>query len=521
MDASSRPRSPVARVRRGRALAYAAGFLGLLAASYPLGSGYGGRLAHHAGYHLVAVDDAVAHAPAPPRHTVFVLVDGLRRDAAARSRTVARLREVGQCRATQVGPISISRAMYAVFSTGLEQDRSGSRNNSETSPLAADSIWQVARRSGRRVVGYSEEGYFRELFPDGFDRYETPPAAEDYFAQAELTDLLLVHPVYVDGAGHAHGAASPEYAAAAERADREVTAFLQRLDLSRDLLVFTSDHGHSAAGGHGGSQPAIEQVILCFAGRGVRPSSAPAALDVHALAPTLAVLMGLPFPRHMRASEDGLDGMWGVIDPAAFPAPYLADRRAALARFRAANRAQLAGWLGDAGPATWPTFYGVHRRAQRARLGALAVGLLLLFGVGARRGGLRRALGFTAWALTSAGLAAGLFVAQRGSFDFTAINTRAVFLVAILSSGTVASLLATVGHLVVHRDLSRLLQDQWLTTALALGVGLGHAFVYGWVMGFPLPGHTALFLPYFASGVAVSFGLVGLGWSAAAALRPR
>src|SRR6185295_16428165 len=109
------------------------------------------------------------------------------------------------CRTTDVGPISVSRPVYAVLSTGLEQDRTGSRNNDETSPLAAESIWQVARREGLDVRGWSGVPWWQQLFTDGFTRYEVLAPEVDLFAAAELGDLTLLHPLYVDEIGHKRG----------------------------------------------------------------------------------------------------------------------------------------------------------------------------------------------------------------------------------------------------------------------------------------------------------------------------
>ena len=125
----------------------------LMLAGDVLSETYVSRLPNHAGYHLVSVEDplpAALRAPGVrPRHTVLVVIDGLRLDLATTMASVQRLRAEGQCRRTDVGPLSVSRPVYAVMSTGLEQDRTGSRNNDDQSPLAAESIWQVARQAGR------------------------------------------------------------------------------------------------------------------------------------------------------------------------------------------------------------------------------------------------------------------------------------------------------------------------------------------------------------------------------------
>lgn len=136
-----------------------AAFAGLLA--YRIGEGYVGLMSYPPGYELVAVSDRVAAPPPRPRRTIVIVADGLRRDAALRLRATAWLRAAGQCRMTDVGSPSVSRPVYAVLSTGLEPDRTGVRNNDEERPIAAESIWAVAREAGLRVDARSELAWWR------------------------------------------------------------------------------------------------------------------------------------------------------------------------------------------------------------------------------------------------------------------------------------------------------------------------------------------------------------------------
>jgi hypothetical protein len=327
-----------------------------LVAGFILAETFIGRLSNHAGYYLVPVADEVkAPIPGRPRHTVFVVVDGLRRESAETMETMKALAEAGQCRITDQGGYTVSRPVYALMSTGLEVDRNGARNNEDATPLAAESFWQIAHGAGFVVQGSSHLPWFRELFPDGFDRFTvTPEHTENVFdapwatTEGGLGDLALFHPLYVDAAGHAHGAASAEYAAAVDRADHEIARLLDRLDPDQDLVVVTSDHGHRAEGGHGGGQPEIRQVLTCFAGRNVGrlDSALRRPLDGRSIGPALSLLLGLRFPRDMRAGEDDLDTIFEIAQPGppddAQAEAYRADRRAAVEHFRQENRAAVA-----------------------------------------------------------------------------------------------------------------------------------------------------------------------------------
>jgi hypothetical protein len=476
------------------------------------GSGYADRLTNHAGYHLISVGDSVGASHARPRHLVVIVVDGLSKAHAERFDSVRRLQAEGQCRVMRVGPITVSRPVYAQLSTGLEQDRAGSRNNHETSPLAAESIWQVARRSGRSVSAVSADPWWQQLFPDGFDRYEIVPDEGNAFERVVLADLTLVHPLYVDHAGHDYGAASPEYAASAARADREISAFLHKLDLKRDLVVLTSDHGHASYGGHGGPQPEIAEVLTCFAGPGVARRSSQGRMDALSFAPALALFGGLRFPGNLRALEDDLDVLFEISDPESMSADYLRDRRAAVQRVRARNEQVLGQWLGSGVPPSWSSFYARERRAQHLRLGLGSLLVCVALGLSLWRRGSspRQAARFLVWAaLVVVGTAAVYFVVRK-SLDFTSINARWEF---TIQSAAVCVLGSTAG-VFVHRFLvgeqRRLIADQLTLVALAAASIALHVVAYGYPLGFPLPGPELLFLPFLAPMFLVAQSLVAL-----------
>ena len=494
--------------------------------AYLMGDSYIGRLPNHAGYFLVPVEDAVVAPHLRPRHTVVIVVDGLSKSTADKLESTRRLAGVGQCRTMTVGPITVSRAMYAVLSTGLEEDRTGSRNNDEVRPLAADSVWQSARRAGMHLTGVSGVPWWRQLFPNAFEQYEVVENEEDeVFGREDLRDLTLIHPVYVDYMGHHHGAASREYADAAHQADQGILGVLDRLDLTQDLVVVTADHGHMSYGGHGGPQREIAEVVTCFAGLGVTHRSDGRPIDARVVAPTLAVLLGIPFPRHMRALEDDLDTVFEIADVRALPAGYVAERHRAVERFRDANRAALARWLGPGVTPSWSTIYAREGRAQAGRLAASAALLAALLGVTARRRrlGLRAIAGFMTWTGLTFAASLALYVVLRHSLDFTSINARTEFLEAGLGSCAGVGALSLVIHRVVFSDVGRLVGDELtIVGLLALAVAL-HPFVYGWPLGFPLPGAQALFFPFLAplmlvvhAGFAV---ILSVAWGGGATAR--
>ncbi|MFE6667815.1 alkaline phosphatase family protein [Streptomyces sp. NPDC057697] len=118
-------------------------------------------------------------------------------------------------------------------------------------------------------------------------RVSTPEAEYDTGttsrAVAELAggdrDAVFVHLDNVDHAGHSHGAASTQYLDAIHGVDAQVGQLVAAVrgratHGSEDwLIMITADHGHTDAGGHGGSSAAERQTFLIASGGTVTPGS--------------------------------------------------------------------------------------------------------------------------------------------------------------------------------------------------------------------------------------------------------
>lgn len=457
-------------------------FVFALVVAIALGLTYGVRLSDHRGFRLIAVDDSVTAAP-KPRRTVMVLFDGLGRDDADSLSTIQSLAREWPCIDTDVGSITFSRPSYAQISTGLEMDRTGVRNNVDTSPAAAESIWQVAKEAGREIRVASDLLWWRELFPSGIPAYSAQPDERSYFTAQNLAEVSLIHPMYVDDAGHDHGATSPEFRAALARADRELASLLPLLDLQRDLLIVTADHGHALRGGHGGREPRVAHVRTCFAGAGVVHRAESAQASSTMIAPAMAILSGLRFPRHMRASRDGRDDLDLALSLADLPAPYLATRRAAIERFRAQN----------------PDWTAIYVSATNKQNVACAIAIALAALVASRKPWslLYLATGFVA-----------LVLVHRG-FDLTAIRGGTF---AFVAKSGVACLLASAIVFLYRRD-----RDDFVAlVAAGLFLAMAQPILFGVKMGFPIPGPQVLFFPSVQTtmlAVHALFALVVLFWS--------
>jgi Metalloenzyme superfamily/Type I phosphodiesterase / nucleotide pyrophosphatase len=238
------------------------------------------------------------------RRVVLVIVDGLRLRGSYGYRFLDSLRRRGvDAVATSHYP-TYSRPNHVAILTGVPPAWSGVRNNAYSWPVALDSLMDRANAAGLRSAYAADLAFgvgmmFHEDFaavhyapwPDGFARAARLVMSQDY-------PLVVLLPGAVDAAGHASGAEHGAYGAAIAQVDRELAEALAGLDLTRDTVIITADHGHTGAGGHGGTEPDVVEVPLIMAGAGIRPGAALADVELIDVAPTAAALLGLPAPRH-------------------------------------------------------------------------------------------------------------------------------------------------------------------------------------------------------------------------------
>jgi hypothetical protein len=252
-------------------------------------------------------------SPPLAARVVLVVVDGLREDASWQMPALDGLRARGSSLVAWAGEPSLSLPGWTVIATGAPQAVSGVTTNWYRGPVRVDSLFASARRSGLRTAVAGTPGW-ADLFGPWVDEVREVPdphygdtdgiAAADAAVAAAAAGLLqtparlvVVHFPGPDVAAHSFGAASPTYADAVRKVDAHLAA-LARAAGPQDVLIVTADHGHLARGGHGGWEPEVKRVPVVLAGRAIRPGGRGPDVRQEDIAPTVAVLLGIPVPAH-------------------------------------------------------------------------------------------------------------------------------------------------------------------------------------------------------------------------------
>ncbi|MDH4119647.1 MAG: alkaline phosphatase family protein [Acidimicrobiia bacterium] len=140
----------------------------------------------------------------------------------------------------------------------------------------------------------------------------------DVFARAATLvslyqpDYLLVHPMAVDNAGHEHGGASGEYAAAVSHQDELLATTIPAWTAHGYTVLVTGDHGHKPEGGHGGnSRDEVETPLYVASGTPGRGDTN-VTVNHTQIAPAIWGRLGLiDTPQDVSAANGLLTGLTG------------------------------------------------------------------------------------------------------------------------------------------------------------------------------------------------------------------
>jgi len=211
---------------------------------------------------------------------------------------------------------ALSRPLYECILTGVAPIDSGIVNNDVVRLSNQRSVFHYARDAGLTTAAaayhWVSELYNRAPFQAPRDRHTSDESlpiqyghfyyADHYpdshlFADAEslrqlhAPNLLLVHPMNIDDAGHKHGLDSPQYRNAARTADVLLAEYIQPwLDAGYQILV-TADHGMNNDRSHNGLLAEEREVPLIVLGSAfsLDPAARPQQTE---LCGTLCQLLG-------------------------------------------------------------------------------------------------------------------------------------------------------------------------------------------------------------------------------------
>lgn len=244
---------------------------------------------------------ASSHSQALTQHVVLAVVDGLRADTAQTMRAF----RPAPGTAYRAGELTVSLPSYslptwAVIGSGTTQAVTGVVMNGYRQSTISN-IFSKAKAAGlsTALVGSAS---WETLYGPWLDRKfifsgeladtEIARQAAEFARTAALTLVYFPKP---DDLAHAFGAASQQYAAAAHAVDEALLQLLNSVDLSTTTVIFTADHGHVKAGGHGGPERDVVRTPLILYGAGVRPGPSISGRQMD-IAPTVAALLGTGYP---------------------------------------------------------------------------------------------------------------------------------------------------------------------------------------------------------------------------------
>jgi len=247
---------------------------------------------------------AVAATPHRAERCLLVVIDGLRADAASDPTlmpTLAALSEngcSGTARVESLIPSTIAGVIS--FTTGLSAPAAETLQDLRALPASRGGIFELLSNSGTRsfVAG---PPVWNDLYGQWIDQNVAPGtlvASNDApMVDATIAALrsgqfrfMVVHLGGPDDAAHMHGSRSSAYRAAVRAADDSLRRLLPHVRAD-DLMIVTSDHGNTVAGGHAGPEPDVLNVPIAIASRSVQVSR---TLERQTgMAPYIATSLGL------------------------------------------------------------------------------------------------------------------------------------------------------------------------------------------------------------------------------------
>lgn len=264
---------------------------------------------------------------------VLVIVDGLREDVSRKMPAINALRDSGFDAVVVTGQPSLSFPNWTTLLSGAGQRFSGVTTNWFKERVPVETLVDVAVSQKATTVvsaptdfetlyGVERTGHtFLRDWEEGV--YMSAGIVDNAIRLSEEASptLVIVHLPDIDEAGHAFGGASKQYLETALKVDGDIARLVQALKDERTAFVVASDHGHIDTGGHGGWEPEVIEVPAVFAGDEIVLGTGTGSQEQ--VAPSIALLAGLPAPRNATALPLPVKGMLAPSDDHRFNAQLL------------------------------------------------------------------------------------------------------------------------------------------------------------------------------------------------------
>lgn len=266
---------------------------------------------------LPSTAGAVPEPFGPPiaRHTLLVILDGLRddvaHDAARMPRFKARLEAYGPT-VLRASPVSMTSAAVLLMGTGERGDLEQIIANESHKPTNFDSVFRALGEAGARTAAIGDH-VWPSLYPGVWTIDHTVVShslevdeddaifadALDVLRAPEMPRFTVLHVNTPDHKGHGHGITSPAYTSYITSFDVKLDAFLAALPSGLSVIV-TSDHGATDSGSHGSDTEVQRRSPFLAFGPGLAAHPKAPVLDQADMPATLAALVGVRAPTHDR-----------------------------------------------------------------------------------------------------------------------------------------------------------------------------------------------------------------------------
>ncbi|XP_050092693.1 GPI ethanolamine phosphate transferase 2 isoform X4 [Anopheles aquasalis] len=261
---------------------------------------------------------SVDHRPHTTR-AVLVVIDALRMDFILKNENMKFiskliLEEKACLYRLQVHPPTVTMPRIKALTSGALPSFVDVVLNLGFSEMTLDTFLYQMRQQQQRIVFYGDNTWTR-MFPDMFERKGANNDSffvNDFYEgdqkittsmKSELNtydwDLMILHYLGLDHVGHVEGPFSDKIPGKLSEIDNVVETIYAALfepysNITRPVVMLTSDHGMRDSGGHGGSSPSETNIPFLIINRECSESNE-TFLQID-IAPTISTIMGVAIP---------------------------------------------------------------------------------------------------------------------------------------------------------------------------------------------------------------------------------